>query len=73
MIGRIVNQLVGLFVDDELLAVAVLAAVALVALLAWFAALPPALAGLLLALSLPAILAASVLRGVRRARGRERR
>jgi hypothetical protein len=72
MIARIIRQLVDLFVDDELLAIGVLAAVALVALPAWFAALPSAFVGLMLALSLPAILAASVLRGVRRARRRER-
>ncbi len=72
MIARIVRQLVDLFVDDELLPIGVLAAVALVALLAWFAALPSALVGLMLTLSLPAILVASVLRGVRRARRRER-
>ena len=72
MIGRIVKELVGLFVDDGPLAAGVLAAVAVVAILARFAAVPPAFAGLLLVLSLPAILAASVLRGVRRTSGRER-
>jgi len=72
MIGRIVKELGGLFVDDELLAAGILAAVAIVAILARFAAMPPAFAGVLLVLSLPAILAASVLRGARRARGRER-
>jgi hypothetical protein len=72
MIGRISSQLIGLFVDDEFLAAGILAAVAIVAILARFAAAPPALAGLLLVLSLPTILAASVLRGALRARRRER-
>jgi hypothetical protein len=68
MIGAIVKQLVGLFVDDELLAVAILVVVAAVALLAWIGAASAWLAGLLLTVLLPATLAASVLRSVRRAR-----
>ena len=68
MIAEIVKQLIGLFVDDELLAVGILVAVAAVALLALIGALPTWLAGLLLTVSLPAALAASVLRSVQRAR-----
>ena len=68
MIGAIVSQLVGLFVDDELLAAGILVAVAAIAFLTLLGALPTWLAGLLLAVSLPAALAASVVRSVRRAR-----
>jgi hypothetical protein len=68
MIRAIVAQLIGLFVDDEFLAAAILAAVALASALALPAAAPPWVAGLLLTLALPGALAASVLHGVRRAR-----
>ncbi len=68
MIGQIVKQLIGLFVDDEFLAAGILATVACVGALALFAALPAWLAGLLLTLLLPAALAAGVLRSVSRAR-----
>ncbi len=68
MIGEIVRQLVGLFVDDELLAAAILAAVGFIALLTVFGGMPAWAAGLLLAVSLPAALAASVLLSARRAR-----
>ena len=67
MIGEIVKQLIGLFVDDELLAVGILVAVAVVALLTLLGVLPTWATGLLLAVSLPAALAASVLRSARRA------
>jgi len=66
MIGAIVRQLVGLFVDDELLAAGILVVVAAVALLTWIGAAPTWLAGLLLTVLLPATLAASVLRSLRR-------
>jgi hypothetical protein len=62
MIGAIVKQLIGLFVDDQLLAVGILTVVAAVALLTWISAAPTWLAGLLLTVSLPATLAASVVR-----------
>ena len=68
MIRAIAAQLIGLFVDDEFLAAAILAAVALASALALTAAAPPWVAGLLLTLALPATLAASVLHSVRRAR-----
>ncbi len=68
MIGEIVKQVIGLFVDDELLAVGILVAVAVVALLELLGALPTWATGLLLAVSLPAALAASVLRSARRTR-----
>jgi len=71
MIGEIVRQLIGLFVDDELLAVGILVAVAVIALLTLLGALPTWAAGVLLAVSLPAALAASVLVSARRASSRE--
>ena len=67
MIGAIVAQLIGLFVDDEFLAAAILGAVALVSALALTAAAPAWVVGLLLTLALPAALAASVVRSARRA------
>jgi hypothetical protein len=66
MIGAIVKELIGLFVDDGLLAAAILCIVAVVSALTLFGAAPPWLAGLLLALALPATLAASVWRSARR-------
>jgi hypothetical protein len=66
MIGAIVNQLFGLFVDDELLAATILCVVALATALALSGLGPAWLAGLMLALALPAALAASVLRSARR-------
>ena len=68
MIGAIARQLIGLFVDDEWMAVGILVLVAAVALLTWTGAAPIWLAGLMLAVLLPATLAASVLRSVRRSK-----
>lgn len=68
MIGAIVKQLIDLFVDDELLAVGILVAVAVIASLILLGALPAWLAGLLLTLSMPTALAASVARSARQAR-----
>ena len=72
MIGAIGKQLIALFVDDGLLAAGILVVVALIAGPAELGALPTWLAGLLLTVSLPAVLAASMLRSVRRARRAER-
>ena len=66
MIGAVVKQLIGLFVDDELLAATILCAVVLVGALALFGVAPSWLVGLMLTLALPAALAASVLRSARR-------
>jgi hypothetical protein len=66
MIGAIVKQLIGLFVDDELLAAAILCAVGISSALALSGAAPSWLVGLMLALALPTALAASVLRSARR-------
>ncbi len=71
MIGAIVRQLIGLFVDDGFLAAAILAAVAAATALALFDA-APAWVGLVLTLALPAGLAANVAMTVRRARRKTR-
>ncbi len=73
MIGEIVKQLIGLIVDDEFLAAAILAAVAVAGALAFLGVSPTWLAGLMLTLALPAALAFSVLRSAWRARRPERR
>jgi hypothetical protein len=66
MIGAIVKELIGLFVDDELLAATILCVVALISALALSGLAPGWLVGLLLAITLPATLVASVLRGAER-------
>jgi hypothetical protein len=71
MIGAIVKQLFGLFVDDGLLAASIVCAVALISALTFSGAAPPWLAGLMLTLALPAVLAANVLRSSRRAARRK--
>jgi hypothetical protein len=71
MIGAIIKELIGLFVDDELLAATILCAVALIAALALSGLAPGWLVGLMLALVLPAALAVSVLRSAHRATPRE--
>jgi|GEM_PF-1364146 len=68
MIAAMVKQVVGLFVDDELLAAAVLCTVAVIGALTLFGAAPSWVVGLLLTLALPGALAASVLRSARRER-----
>jgi hypothetical protein len=72
MIGEVAKQLMGLFVDDEFLAAAILGAVALASALVFLDAAPLWVAGLILTLALPAALAAGVWLSVRRAR-REKR
>jgi hypothetical protein len=67
MIGEVVRQLIGLFVDDGFLAAAILVAVAVATALALSGAAPAWLAGLLLTLGLPAALAASIMLSARRA------
>jgi hypothetical protein len=67
MIGAVVKELMGLFVDDELLAAAILCVVGFMRVLTLSGVGPAWLAGLLLTLALPAVLAASVLRSARRA------
>jgi hypothetical protein len=71
MIGAALKELIGLFVDDELLAATILCAVALISALALSGESPGWLVGVMLALGLPAALAASVLRSAHRATPRE--
>jgi hypothetical protein len=66
VIGRIAKELFGLFVEDELLAVGIVIAIAAVAIVAWLAASPSWVVALLLVVAFPAVLTASVLRSVRR-------
>ena len=66
MIATFLRQLVGLFVDDQLLAATIVVIVAAATLLARATAAPAWVAGLVLALALPAALAASVALGARR-------
>ena len=68
MIGEIFSSVIGLFVDDELLAVAVLAVVAIIGALVLTGAAPAWIGGFMLALAQPAALAASVTRSARRMR-----
>ena len=70
MIGVVVKQLLGLIVDDELLAAAILCIVGLIGALTLSGAAPAWLVGLMLTLALPAALAASVWRSARPARRR---
>jgi hypothetical protein len=67
MISAAVKELIGLFVDDELLAAAILCVVGFISVVALSGVGPAWLAGLLLTLALPAALVASVLRSARRA------
>jgi hypothetical protein len=67
MIAEIVKQTIGLFVDDEFLAAAILATVAVAGALVFLGAAPTWLAGLMLTLAMPAALVAGVMRSVWRA------
>jgi hypothetical protein len=71
MTGAIFKELIGLFVDDELLAATILCGVALIGALALSGLAPGWLVGLLLALGLPAALVASVLRSAQRTTPRD--
>jgi hypothetical protein len=66
VISPVVKELIGLFVDDELLAATILCAVALISALALSGVAPGWLVGLMLILALPATLVASVLRSASR-------
>ncbi len=70
MIASVAKELIGLFVDDGLLAASILFAVAIVSALSLSGVAPGWLVGLMLTLALPATLAASVLRS---ALGKRRR
>jgi hypothetical protein len=64
----IVREIVGLFVDDEFLALAVLGVVALAAAFAYRLQVPPAGVGLFLVAGCTGVLLASVARASRRRR-----
>jgi hypothetical protein len=66
MIVSVVKELIGLFVDDGLLAASILCAIAVIGALALSGVAPDWIVGLMLVLALPAVLAASVLRSVPR-------
>jgi hypothetical protein len=68
MIGAVLKELVSLFVEDEFLAVGILAAVALVGLLVWVDVFATYVTGLILVLALLGVLIAGVLRTVARQR-----
>ena len=65
MLSLIVRELVGMFVDDEFLAIAVLAVVAFAALLI-LVGMPPLVAGVLLLLGSIAVMVISVIRTSRK-------
>jgi hypothetical protein len=62
----ILRELIGLFVDDEFLALAVLAVVAVAALLAFGLAAPPMLVGAVLLVGTVAVLVSSALTAARK-------
>lgn len=66
MLSLIVRELVGMFIDDEFLAVAALGVVALAALSNYGFAVPHLLTGAILLVGVVGVLIWSVLRGARR-------
>jgi hypothetical protein len=66
LLRLIASELLGLFVDDEFLAIAILALVALAGGLAFWASLPRGYVGILLVAGCLLIVAGSILRGIRR-------
>jgi hypothetical protein len=71
MIGAALKELIGLFVDDGLLAASILCAIVLISALALSGVAAGWLVGLMLTLALPAALAVSVLSSARRKPPRE--
>ena len=67
MIGSIIKEILGLFVDDEILAIGILAIVAAAAATAFTQWAGPTVAPLVLVIGLPAILIADVMLTLRRA------
>lgn len=66
MIKGIWAELVGLFVDDEFLAIAIVALVIGIGVLRYLEIIDPVIGGAGLAIGLPAILIAGVIRTLRR-------
>ena len=67
MIGSILGEIVGLFVDDEVLAIGILAIVGAAAAIAFTQWAGPTVAALVLVIGLPAILIADVMLTLSRA------
>jgi hypothetical protein len=65
-IGMIIGELIGLFVDDGSLAIAIVVVVAIIALLIKAALIPAVIGGALLFLALIAVLAENLRRSARR-------
>ena len=61
----IVRELIGMFIDDGFLAVAILAVVALAALFSFILAAPPWLTGAVLLIGTVGVLISSAMRGAR--------
>jgi hypothetical protein len=66
MIHSALKELIGLFVDDEFLALAIMAVVAIAGVLAFSDMVSKAACGLVLVIALPLVLVISVLRTLRR-------
>jgi hypothetical protein len=67
MIGSIIKEILGLFVDDEILAIGILAIVGAAAAIAFTPGAGSMVAALVLVIGLPAILIADVMLTLRRA------
>jgi hypothetical protein len=67
MIGSIIKEIVGLFVDDQILAIGILAIVGVAAAIAFMPWGGRTVAALVLVIGLPAILVADVMLTLRRA------
>jgi hypothetical protein len=67
MIGSIIKEILGLFVEDEVLAIGILAIVGAAAAIAFTQWAGPTVAALVLVIGLPAILVADVMLTLRRA------
>ena len=67
MIGSIIKEIVGLFVDDEILAIGILAIVGAAAAIAFAPWGGPTVAALFLVIGLPVVLVADVMLTLRRA------
>ena len=67
MIGSIIKEILGLFVDDEVLAIGILAIVGAAAAIAFTPRAGPTVAALVLVIGLPALLVADIMLTLRRA------
>ena len=67
MIGAILKEILGLFVDDEILAIGILAIVGAAAAIAFTERAGPTVAAVVLVIGLPVLLVADVMLTLRRA------